>query len=259
MKWKQSKGFSHVWMMVAVLMLLWSPAFGHGHLVSPSVLVSTEAATAPATESITTRRELERAIYRAWGRYLGELKTMLAKQGKELGGIAAAHEILGQPAEDAYQAFLTEQTRLNEAFGAAFDKKILEEQRAREAVANRTMAIKRAGQELAFAQSNLERRRIEVRAGFKAGVFTQEEVDAEIASHEQAVAEAQANVLVVGEAESLGIDAREKLIAAAMDTYTGPVNRKRGFPKRNAFRKHSGIVDATVEEIKREWDRRQKK
>ena len=63
--------------------------------------------------TIRTRQELKRAIDGAWDAY----ESKLIELGKainpdwELGGLAAAHSFIGQPAEDAYAAFKAEQVR----------------------------------------------------------------------------------------------------------------------------------------------------
>ena len=45
----------------------------------------------------------------------------MRERGEELHGIAAAHELIGQQADDAYTAFQVEQKRLQDAFNAHMD------------------------------------------------------------------------------------------------------------------------------------------
>ena len=75
-------------------------------------------------ETPTNRQELKRAIYDAWGRYIGTLKTLLDADGYDTSrgwGIAAAHNRLGQPAADAYLKFQTDQAAIQHRFGQFFD------------------------------------------------------------------------------------------------------------------------------------------
>ena len=69
----------------------------------------------------TNRQELKRAIYGAWGEYISTLKRLMIELGRELGGIEAAHDILGQPAADAYLKFQTDQAAIQHRFGQFFD------------------------------------------------------------------------------------------------------------------------------------------
>ena len=75
-------------------------------------------------ETPTNRQELKRAIYDAWGRYIGTLKTLLDADGYDTSrgwGIAAAHDRLGQPAADAYLKFQTDQAEIQHRYGQFFD------------------------------------------------------------------------------------------------------------------------------------------
>ena len=69
----------------------------------------------------TNRQELKRAIYGAWGQYVATLKRLMIEAGRELGGLEAAHIVLGQPADDAYLQFQTDQAAIQHRFGQFFD------------------------------------------------------------------------------------------------------------------------------------------
>ena len=88
----------------------------------PEPFVST---VPPLTYDLTveprTIPQLRRSIDRAYSAYEGQLRLLMRERGLDLHGIAAAHEIIGQPAEDAIAAFRVEQERLQDAFGAQFD------------------------------------------------------------------------------------------------------------------------------------------
>ena len=72
-------------------------------------------------ETPTNRQELKRAIYGAWGQYVATLKRLMIEAGRELGGLEAAHIVLGQPADDAYLKFQTDQAAIQHRFGQFFD------------------------------------------------------------------------------------------------------------------------------------------
>ena len=65
--------------------------------------------------------QLRRSIDRAYSDYEGQLRDLMRERGEELHGIAAAHELIGQQADDAYKAFQVEQERLQDAFNAHMD------------------------------------------------------------------------------------------------------------------------------------------
>ena len=65
--------------------------------------------------------QLRRSIDRAYSAYEGQLRDLMRERGEELHGIAAAHELIGQQADDAYTAFQVEQERLQDAFNAHMD------------------------------------------------------------------------------------------------------------------------------------------
>ena len=68
-----------------------------------------------------TKNELIRACDDAWDAYVAKLKELLLVEGYELGGIERAHEILGQPADDAYDQFEIDKSKAQQAFGAYVD------------------------------------------------------------------------------------------------------------------------------------------
>ena len=67
------------------------------------------------------RQQLRRAIDSAFDAYEFKLRELMLERGEELHGLAAAHELIGQQAGDAYAAFQAEQTRLQNAFNAHLD------------------------------------------------------------------------------------------------------------------------------------------
>ena len=70
---------------------------------------------------IKNKRQLRKAINRAWSEYLITLKNLLKNQGKELHGLSRAHKILGKPADDAYKLFQAEQKRYQKEFNDFLD------------------------------------------------------------------------------------------------------------------------------------------
>ena len=66
--------------------------------------------------------QLRRSIDRAYSAYEGQLRDLMRERGEELHGIAAAHELIGQQADDAYEAFQAEQKRLQDAFNATISQ-----------------------------------------------------------------------------------------------------------------------------------------
>ena len=58
--------------------------------------------------------QLRRSIDRAYSAYESQLRDLMRERGEELHGIAAAHELIGQQADDAYEAFQLEQSRLQD-------------------------------------------------------------------------------------------------------------------------------------------------
>ena len=79
----------------------------------------------PLTYDVTVEprnvSQLRRSIDRAYSAYEGQLRDLMRERGEELHGIAAAHELIGQQADDAYTAFQVEQKRLQDAFNAHMD------------------------------------------------------------------------------------------------------------------------------------------
>ena len=81
--------------------------------------------------------ELKVEINLAWDAYIAKLKLLMENLGLELHGIASAHKTIGQEADDAYKAFLSEQDRLQLEWGRYVDAPYL----AREARAGYDRAL----------------------------------------------------------------------------------------------------------------------
>ena len=134
-----------------------------------------------------TRRQLKRRIRKAWSEYEGTLRRLLHAQGRELGGLAAAHEILGQPAEDAYETFKRKQRGAQAAYGADIDFAYNAKEAERKARDTATQAVKQAQHDVAYFTEYLERERVRARAVVEFAGFTE-------AQAAQIVADAQAKL-----------------------------------------------------------------
>ena len=137
----------------------------------------------------TNVKELRRAIDAAWDDYEGALRDGLRALDppRELGGLAAAHELLGQAAEDAYTAFKVEQKRINAAYGSYVDAPYLEKD-AREdytrAVHNAHALVEAADYRYQQHHDHLEK----IRAGEFAKYGTEEPSESELSQEAELLA-----------------------------------------------------------------------
>ena len=138
-----------------------------------------------------TRKELKRAIRDAWGRYTGTLDFLLKKQGKQLHGLQMAHDILGQPATDAYDLFKAEQKEAQDAFGRAVDFKFMKKYEARKALEAEVAKRNQAEHDVSYFAEYLEREKVRAKAVMMYAGATQDEHDAIVRDAENKLREAQ--------------------------------------------------------------------
>ena len=243
--------------------------------------------TAPRNQS-----ELRRAIDSAWGQYEATLKQLLDASGYDTSrgwGLAAAHARLGQPAADAYQAFLLEQDRINQEFGKYIDAPVmaaiahLDYQRA---IHNAEAPVGAARSRYDQIHQHLNRiRRGELcrygvnepsAAELANEARLQADLDAVTASVEPARESATAKrdaALAALERIRPGVStgkvvsqpdpmanlrspqARQTYILEKLRTYQGPMTR-RGHPRLrgpDGFRRHAAMRDITPREVRAAW------
>ena len=128
-----------------------------------------------------TRRQLKRRIRDAWGKYIATLKTLCKERGGKLAGIAAAHDLIGPAANDAYNLFKSEQKQAQNEFGAAIDAKYMAKQAERKARDKVTQAANQAQHDVSYFTEFLAREKIRAKAVMDFAGATKEEADAIIA------------------------------------------------------------------------------
>ena len=111
-----------------------------------------------------TRKQLKRRIRKAWSEYEATLRTLLREQGKELGGLAAAHDILGEPAGDAYAEFQRKQREAQAAYGADIDAAYNAKQAERKKRDRAAQALRQAQHDVAYFTEYVERERVRAKA-----------------------------------------------------------------------------------------------
>ena len=141
-----------------------------------------------------TKRELKRAINGAWSKYVLTLKRLCEAQGGELHGLAAAHELLGQPATDAYDLFVKEQKEIQDEYGRAIDAKYMAKLNERLARDRAVQAVNQARHDVSYFTEYVERERIRTKALMQFCNVSGEEADRIFAEAEAKLAGAQARL-----------------------------------------------------------------
>ena len=209
-----------------------------------------------------TFNELRRAIDDAYDSYRSMLNWLLGQRwdkltaeernsepasNAKLHGIAKAHELLGDVADEAYLAFLKAQSEHQNQYNAFHDAKILVKEAARQRVEERVAVIEQAKNKVHFCFAELEREKTRAAALVEFCGAGQEEHDAIVAAAQLRLDDAQEDLNEVLEAVALPEEDRYSRIHDAVSTYTGPVN-KRGKPRIAQLREHAGIPDLTFSE-----------
>ena len=202
----------------------------------------------------TNRRELRLALDKAYSSYVRWLETECQKMGLEIGvdigGTNAMEERVGRTvAAERYAQCQSEMTAISAAYGQRIDERIVAREREQEAIDNRLLAIKRAEQEVEFAEDELLRERARANVCVVHGIVSQDEADDIVDAAEEILDDAREELASVRAAFQMPRASRADALARAKLTYAGPMKNSR--PKVRPFRRHSGIGDATLEEIRR--------
>ena len=184
--------------------------------------------------------------------------------------LAALRKTWGWKASQAYSRGRKDFTRPPQTYGdehlylqywpqGQFAAEIIGKRQQSEAQDNRAMAFRRAHQNLQFAEDQLDReqaRVVGIRGAGIPGLSDNEDALASIISEaEEDVEEAHAELMAIEgmDTEAETPDTRKSRILAAMESYTGPFN-KRSRPRLKPFRTHVGIPDITLEERNALWN-----
>ena len=204
-------------------------------------------------------RDLIRAINGAYSDYTTYLDVTLKQLGYPgLGGIAAAHKIIGSKADDRYRQFQAEQKQISQDFNYEHDADTIDWIR-KELIKIRIHNVKSLFDSRKFLhqQANDHLQKMERGELAKYGVVATDEDRDKVAKLKESMDEAEriyneavSDTTVTPEQTAT----REQRIISGMKTYTGRRLKRNGAPWVRPLTKHVGMTHIGRCERNRLWD-----